>query len=285
VPTVFMKIVVAVLLVSMALSIGMSLERGDLRRAARDRGTLLRALFASLVFVPIITLLVARQFRLGTTVASALVLLSVCPIAPFAPHATRRIRGDVPLAMLLTLLLGVLTPITAAPTGRLLLEYTGPLRLRPIVMIVQLLLLQLVPLLIALSIRRRDPRWGRAFARVVDAIFALSLIALVVIAIVPRLPAVARLGWLGLLATLVTAAISMLAGALMGKDARASRTLATVGAVPNIGLALALARGANVAPEGIAILVGMFLVRVVVNLMWLTLVRRRATAPISATPR
>lgn len=147
----------ATYLVSMMLALGLELGGGPRESKAKKRAKrrmLVRGLVFNLIAVPVLAFLVTRALHASSDVAIALLILAAVPGGRFAPHLVKLGAGQVPLAIEVTLFLAKLTAFTAAPTAKWLLTL-HTLDVREVPLLLQLLLLQIVPLYAGKWLRRR----------------------------------------------------------------------------------------------------------------------------------
>jgi BASS family bile acid:Na+ symporter len=147
----------ATYLVSMMLALG--LELGGAPRESKEkkrakRRMLVRGLLFNLIAVPALAFLVTRALHATSNVAIAFLILAAVPGGRFTPHLVKLGAGQVPLAIEVTLFLAKITAFTAAPTAKWLLTL-HTLDIRELPFLLQLLLLQIVPLYGGKWLRRR----------------------------------------------------------------------------------------------------------------------------------
>jgi hypothetical protein len=184
----------------------------------------------------------------------------------------------------LTVILGVVTAFTAAPSARWLLSYEGAVPVRPPVIIARLALLQWLPLVLgAWAASRLSARRVASVTKVVHFTLIAGLIGLLVAAI-PRFDELmSDLGWMGLFAAIVTMEVAViLAWVLAGKDRQLAHSLAATVSLPNIGLAVMIAKVAGARPVLISTLAALFLVRVLANQLLIFALARSAKLPAGA---
>jgi BASS family bile acid:Na+ symporter len=146
----------AVYLVSMMFALGLELGAEKESKAEKrvKRRMLVWGLVVHLVIFPAIAYGFARALHARSDVAIALILLAAVPGGRFAPHIVKIGNGNVPLTIEVTIFLAKFTAFTAAPTARLLLGVHA-LDVRELPLILQLILLQIVPLYAGKWIRRK----------------------------------------------------------------------------------------------------------------------------------
>ena len=258
-----LKIFALIAVTTYMLQAGLATSSSELATVARRKAELARALVLMLVLGPLAARVLAAVFALSPRPAVALVLLSLVGVVPLASRGARGARGDVTSALVVTVVLGVVAAFTAAPTARLLLSYRGPLEVPTGALLVQVLLLQGVPLAAGILVRSKTKR-ALGLERVLRVFNVAVLVLLLAGAVVvmPRYGAVRSLGWSGALAACVFAVFIALTGYLLGgSDPAERRTLAGLANMPNIMLAVAIVTSAGVDAGFVIAIVGVFTVR------------------------
>jgi BASS family bile acid:Na+ symporter len=147
----------AAYLVSMMFALGLELGGGPKESKEKKRAkrrTLVRGLLLNLVVFPAVAFGIARALHASGDVAIALMLLAAVPGGRYGPHLVKFGGGDVALAVEVTLFLAKLTAFTAAPTAKWMLTL-HTLDVREVPLILQLVLLQLLPLYGGKWLRRK----------------------------------------------------------------------------------------------------------------------------------
>jgi bile acid:Na+ symporter, BASS family len=241
------KIVVAVFLVAFMFQAGLGCDYRDLLAALKNANCMVRVVLANFIIVPIIGVIAVRVFALDDFVAVGILMMAISPGVPFLPMvAGAKHGGDQGLATALTGLLPILAIVTVPITAPLVLPVDALAHIKLGSFIINLLLLQLLPLILGLFIRARTPDRAPALIRFFMLI-ALAAIILLLFVIVPKMgnAFVAVYGSRGLIATLLLVVLSAVTGWLLGGSEvhyRNTMTLATV--MRNFGLAL-LVTGQN----------------------------------------
>ncbi len=106
-------------------------------------------------------------------------LLAAVPGGRFAPHFVKIGNGNVPLSIEVTLFLAKLTAFTAAPTARLLLGVHA-IDVREVPLILQLILLQIVPLYAGKWIRRKHQATARRLLQPAQRVALVAMLTVFV---------------------------------------------------------------------------------------------------------
>jgi BASS family bile acid:Na+ symporter len=151
---------VPILVIFAMLVVGMGLSVADFRRVAYRPGTILLAIVAQSLLLPMIGWLLANGLGLQPTVAVGMLLVAACPSGAMANIYTQLARGDVALSVTLTavscLSAGITMPAALAvlqTSDSRVAEFNVPMD----TLGVQLLVLLILPVLGGMVIRRRWP--------------------------------------------------------------------------------------------------------------------------------
>jgi BASS family bile acid:Na+ symporter len=274
-----LKLVFLLFVTSFMLQCGLQAPRQSLACAVKSVREIVSALLVMLVFGPVVAVVIGRIFGLEGPSAGALLALSVVGIVPLAPKAAKKAHGDVTLAIVLLIALSVIAAFTATPSIHLLLSFWGFhafIGVAPASLLLQLVVLQLLPLAAGVWLRERSARmaWLEKAVAVVNGAAFILIAALVV---GPRVEDIRAIGLRGVAAGVSFAAILAVVGwAMGGPTPTGRRTLAAVANMPNVALALALAASAQAAPAYSVAVIAMFLVRVVAGFLFGAVLARSA---------
>jgi bile acid:Na+ symporter, BASS family len=236
------KLLAAVMLISLMLDAGLQANREHLLAALKNYGVIGRALLANFIIVPVLGVLAVRLFQLNGEVATGVLLMAIAPGVPLVVYASGRKKGgSLGLAIALAILMPVLTVVTFPITAPLVLPAAARMPAADILR--SLLLFQLLPLLIGMVLARRTPGVAERLARPVGVIFLVTLIALLSF----LAPAIAKsvasvYGSRAILAMLVVVVLSIVTGWILGGPVdEYRRTVSIATALRNIGLCLVIA--------------------------------------------
>ncbi len=172
--------------------------------SARAAGRVALVLAANYVAVPVITLGLLRLFQPDPMVAVGFLILAVCPGAPVAPPATTVARGDVPWAIALMVILAGASAVLSPALLGLLVTWVAPdsaLAVDSLAIIRTLLLAQLLPLTVGLAVRRLAPRLTARIVRPVGVLANVMLVVLIGLILVTQfdtLAAIRATAWVGM---------------------------------------------------------------------------------------
>ena len=217
---------------------------------------LLRVLVTTCIGIPIAALLLLRTplgQGLSPSMATALMLMAICPSAPLISLKSRLVAGNAGLAARLQLwsacaaILSVPIWVNQLPidVGETLWSISG----RDVA--AQVLCVQVFPLLAGMSLRRWCSAWAERWNPVVQKTASILLMLLLILVLITALPKVSltlMADLRGAVLMLLLTLIALLLGYGIASDNRAEKsTIPLVIAMRNPGLALLLAQ--QIAPE------------------------------------
>lgn len=234
------KIVALVLIISLMLQTGFSVNRASLKAMLTDYGLLGRALLANFILVPLFALLLVRAFHLDDFVAIAILLMAIAPGVPFLPLAGGRSRGgSLGFAITLALLMPALSVITAPITAGLVLPSGAAAHFPVGSTIVSLVIFQLVPLLAGMVIADRSPSFAAKLQRPLLVIFGVCVAVLLALLAPMIVKSVASVyGSYAIITALLVVLFSAATGWLLaGAEPHDRNTLTIATTLRNVGLA------------------------------------------------
>lgn len=245
-----MQLLIPATLFTLMVALGLGL-RGEAVAVLRRRPALVgRVLLGTCVLVPLAALLLLRSplvEGLPLPVRLAIALMTISPSAPLTLRKADRQGGDRELAAVLQLLAAAAAVITIpllADLYRAVFQLSG-WDIQPLPVARQVLLIQGLPLLLGVLVRRRLPALAERLVGPMDRAANLLLLLLSLLILVrswPLLQAFLAANLIGLacmgLMVLVALAIGWL---LSGPGLRERTTVAVVTSTRNPGLALLLA--------------------------------------------
>ena len=222
---------------SSMLAVGLSLTVAEILAPLRNVRLVFVALLANFVLMPAGALVIARLLNLDEPLGAALLLLGTAAGAPFLPKLAAVAKGNLGLAVGLTVLLMVLTVAYMPVVLPLLL--TG-VAVDPLEIARSLVLLMLLPLAVGLVVRARLEGIARKARPPLEQLSSASLVVLVVGMTVTNFQNVLSLfGTRGILASVIFLALGVALGWLLGGPDRGTRGVMALGtAQRNIAAAL-----------------------------------------------
>lgn len=244
-----LKVALPLAIAIIMCGIGMTLNGADFRRIAQRPKPVLVGLLGHYALLPLLGFAVAWLFPMPAELAIGLVLVAACPSGTTSNALTYLARGNVALAVTLTVISALATFLSVPLLVSLALQVFGgearDIRLPVGQTILHLAALVLAPVLIGMAVRR----WAPAFAHRIEpwvSRFALAFLLLLVVAIAvserENLPAwFAQMGPAAM--TLCCAAIGLgfLLGRVSGLALRDAITIGMEVGVQNSTLAIVIA--------------------------------------------
>ena len=241
------NILVTIALVEMMVLVGLRVTFADLASTAKNWRLVARATVANYVLVPAVTVILLMLFHVGAMVAAGFIVLAVCPGAPYGPPLVEIARANVSLAVgQMAILAGTSTIISPALLHVLLPWVSGAAapQMDLVGMLSALLATQLLPLLLGLTVKHRQPQLANrllAPLELVTKVLNLSIAGLILSTQFRMLAEIPVAGFAGMLILLVASlAIGWLAGG-PGRNDRRTMTLTT--SLRNVGLGLVILTG------------------------------------------
>ena len=115
------NIVVTITLIEMMIGTGLGVALEEIVVAAGKRALLLRAALANYICVPGVVIVLLLCFHPPPMVAAGLLIVAICPGAPYGPPLTALAKGNVTAAVGLMVILAGSSVIAAPLLLRLLL--------------------------------------------------------------------------------------------------------------------------------------------------------------------
>ena len=241
------NILVTITLIEMMAAIGLGIRFRELREVARDRRLVFRAALANYVCVPAVTLVLLLLFSARPMMAAGFLILAVCPGAPFGPPYVKIAKGDVAAAVGLMVLLAGSSAIVAPVLLHSLLPLMSgdeTLRVDTVKILRTLMMTQLLPLLVGLSVRHWRPGFAERLlkpANLLSAALSLLTVGVIIFVHFQVLIDIRVRAYLGMFLLLM---VSWAAGWLLGGPGSAMRkSMALTTSLRNVGVGLVIAAG------------------------------------------
>ena len=255
------SLLVAVTLIEMSFATGLGVRLADVVGAAKNGQQLLGAGLANYVAVPAAAVTLILLVDADPLVAAGILILAVCPGAPYGPPLTALARGTTATSVgLMVILAGSSVVLAPLLLSALLPLTTGgaDLHVDPLGMLAAIMVIQLLPLCCGLAISHWRPalaeRW-RSPMIAISKILNAATLALILISQFPQLLDVVRPG--GIIGMLILLGVSLGAGWIAGGPGSGDRkAVALTTAIRNVGLGLVITAGAFAGtPAATAVLV------------------------------
>lgn len=236
---------VTLALIELMVAIGLGVTFADVLGVARNGRLVARAALANYVCVPAAAIGLLLLFRSEAMVAAGFLIVAVCPGAPYGPPLTALAKGHATISVGLMVLLAGSSAIVAPLLLACLLPWLSgseSVHVDAAKMVVTLLVTQLVPLCVGLTVRQWRPQLAARLlkpANVVSMVLNLSVLGLVFVVQFQTLVAIRPLGFVGMLALVLAALAAGWALGLPGSGNR--KALAITTSVRNVGVGLVIA--------------------------------------------
>jgi BASS family bile acid:Na+ symporter len=267
------EILLALPLVAIMFELGLSSTEHGIVALRRDKALTVRAVLVSAFLVPAIAVMLIELLHLHSSAAIGLFVISAAAGPPVVPLGISAAKGDVPFALGLSHLLGLLTIVTAPTLTNLAAPFSKQLteaaHVDVLATIASLVLLEVVPITMGMKVRRDHPEKAkRLLARLRTIIYTLIIIGLVIV-VGREIRNITYIGVRGIVAGVLSGAASALLGYWLGGPHLSTRkTLALSAQGRNVGLALALASTAFPRrPDLVAAIASFWLIRVLLNVV------------------
>lgn len=239
------NVLAAVTLLEMMISLGLGLNLSTVLEVGRNSRLIARAMIASYFLVPALAVGLLLAFDAKPMVAAGLLIVAVCPGAPYGPPLTNIAKGDVSTAVGLMLVLAATSALFAPLLLRLLLPIVAGNAVPAIdisKLIRTLVGTQLLPLCVGLLVRKYVPCVADRLIRPASILsLALNLVTLLAVLIVyfSMLASIRARGYLGMLCLLLGCVL--VGAAMRGSTANDLKAMVISTSVRNAGVSLVVA--------------------------------------------
>ena len=233
---------VVIFLVSVMLSIGLEVTLEGLVSATHSKKLLAKTLIGNFVVMPLLAILIARVLPLSRNVEVGILLLAAAPGALFAINFTRKMKGSVPTAAALLLLLTGLSFVLTPPLVEISLHLEKEVTVNYGRVMLTLLLLVALPLFAGRAIRLRAPSIAQAIQKPASICAGIFFVLVTILTLTLKSAATKKLGGYDVLALILLVVGGMLVGwASGGPEAGTRRVLVITTSMRNIALCLEIA--------------------------------------------
>lgn len=262
---------------SFMFHLGTTLDARDYRAAWREPALMARALFCTLVAVPLVAVALARAFDLSRAAQVGVVLMAIAPGAPFALRRALRAGGDTRFAVSLQATLAAACIVTMPLSVAALDEvFAGKAAVDPPQLALRVLLSQGLPLAMGLVARRVAPRATSRAEPAFNALAGVLMALLIVVALLDVWRPVLQAGARVAAAAAAICACALAIGHALGGPRSATRRALAVGCgARNVGLALIVATTNGATGDVVAAMLGYLVIAAVVITPYVAWQRRR----------
>ena len=223
------------------LGVGLRTAFGEVLNVAKQYQLVMRGVLANFLVVPVMFYLALNWGPFRPDVVIGLLIMAAVPVAPMAPPFVGMAKGDVPYAVgLMTIVALLCVPLTPLIFTLCLPKSEAGLVLNPWQIIQTLLIVQLIPIALGMTINHFSRMWSEKLLAFVPRIAQVGLVVSIVLIIVLQGKSIIDLGILPNVAVVLAIIVCLLIGDLMmlGERPRQRRSLAVATAVRNVALGL-----------------------------------------------
>ena len=268
------KMSVLTFVISSMLSMGLGLTIKQIIDPLKDIRLVIMALVANFILIPLLVyglnliIPISEGFQIG------LILLSIAAGAPFLPKLADIAKSNVPFSIGLMLLLMIVTIFYLPLVLPYLLEGAS---VSSWDIAKSLIMLMLIPLVIALSIRAYHEKIAEKLQFFLMKITNMALVTLAVSLVVLHTKAITAMIGLPLLSIIALLVLAMAIGYIMGGRNRENRVVMSLGTGQrNISAAVLVAAQNFEDPEIISLLVAVAIIGLFIMIPYAKWVERKA---------
>jgi BASS family bile acid:Na+ symporter len=237
------------------LGVGLQTSFGQVIEVARKVQLVTRGLIANFVVVPVLIGLALIWVPLSPHVKVGIMLMAAAPVAPMVPPFVAMAKGDVPYAVGLMTVVGLLSiPLTPAILVLAIPESLGEVGVNPLQIMQTLLFVQLIPITAGMALLQARPDLAERVAVYVSKLGQIGLLVGVGVILFTQAQQILTIQPLAHLIMILAVVMSLIVGdrMMLGESAELHRALATSTAIRNIALAFLIANqsfpGTSAAP-------------------------------------
>ncbi len=239
------NLLASVTLLEMMFTIGLGVTFAQILAVATDWKTVMSALLANYLCVPIAALALLFLFHPLPAVAAGFLIVAVCPGAPYGPPFNGMAGGNVPVAVGLMVVLAATSALLAPLLLNILLPLVSrgePLTINALQMIGTLTFTQFVPLCAGLLFGHQWPVRAAMLRLPAEKLSLLLNLALLTLILATQYRMLLQIPLRGLLGMFVLVLASFAGGWFAaGSKPQARKTLAITTSTRNVGVGLVIA--------------------------------------------
>lgn len=252
-----------------ALNLGFGATRFELSFLFRRPGLFARTFLAMYVVVPAVTAIILILVPLPVGVKTAVILLSISPIAITLPFKMEAMGANPAYAYSLLIGMSLISVVTVPVSLAILtaLPLAHDASVPPIEVVKIIVKTILIPLIIGTIFRRFVPRWAERLSKPINVVIGKVTIAALLALLVLNLNGMMEAGVLSYIVIFVLAAVSLAAGHLLGGPAFGDRAaLALAASSRQMGIATLIAAINFPGAVTIAVIVIYLIVSILANI-------------------
>lgn len=248
--TIIGQIFLPVSLAIIMFGMGLTLVIGDFVRIFTYPKAVIVGLINQIILLPIIGFSIVVLFKLSPTMATGVMILSLCPGGPTSNLITQVSRGNIGLSVTLTALASLITVFTIPVLLSEAIAYftgnTGVVIELPVLQtMLQILVITVIPIAIGMIIRKRNEGFALRMEkpmRTASTILFVIIFLLIIIANKDNLvQAMKEVGLATLLLNLLTMGLGFLTAKLFGIAGNSQITITIESGIQNGTLAFVIA--------------------------------------------
>jgi len=248
--TIITQIFLPVSLAIIMFGMGLTLVVGDFSRLFTYPKEVFIGLCNQLIFLPLIGFLIILLFDLNSTMATGIMILSLCPGGPTSNLITQVARGNIGLSVTLTALASLITVFTIPIIlSKAITYFTGEtdvvIELPVLQTMIQILIITVIPVSIGMLIRKKNEAFAVRMERpmrIASTVLFIIIFLLVMFANKDLIvQAMKEVGIATLLLNLLTMALGYLTAKVFGIKGKSQISITIESGIQNGTLAFVIA--------------------------------------------
>ena len=248
--TIITQIFLPVSLAIIMFGMGLTLVVGDFSRLFTYPKEVFIGLCNQLIFLPLIGFLIILLFDLNSTMATGIMILSLCPGGPTSNLITQVARGNIGLSVTLTALASLITVFTIPIIlSKAITYFTGEtdivIELPILQTMIQILVITVIPVSIGMLIRKKNEAFAARMERpmrIASTVLFIIIFLLVMFANKDLIvQAMKEVGLATLLLNLSTMALGYLTAKVFGIKGKSQISITIESGIQNGTLAFVIA--------------------------------------------
>jgi BASS family bile acid:Na+ symporter len=255
----------------MMLATGLCVRVVDSIGVARDERLLIGAGLANYVAVPVAAIILLVLMNADPMAAAGILILAVCPGAPYGPPLTALAGGKIAVSVGLMIILAVSSVLMTPVLLFLLLPLTSrgiSLHVDPPAMLGVILAIQLLPLCLGLAVSHWRPDLAARLLTPAVAVGKVLNAATFTVILITHGPQLLDIQPSSILAMVTLLGVSILAGwSAGGRGSGDRKAVALTTSMRNVGLGLVIAASGFAGPSAVAAVVAYGLVQLLASFL------------------
>ena len=248
--TIITQIFLPISLAIIMFGMGLTLVVGDFSRLFTYPKEVFIGLCNQLIFLPLIGFLIILLFDLNSTMATGIMILSLCPGGPTSNLITQVARGNIGLSVTLTALASLITVFTIPIIlSKAITYFTGEtdvvIELPVLQTMIQILIITVIPVSIGMLIRKKNEAFAVRMERpmrIASTVLFIIIFLLVMFANKDLIvQAMKEVGIATLLLNLLTMALGYLTAKVFGIKGKSQISITIESGIQNGTLAFVIA--------------------------------------------